>query len=606
LLTLHPARFIAGWLSPGRDKLNNRSTVETAALLPFALCAAVTVGLGEALVLLARRIFGLRLAFVGPDMLWMAPVGYAALFASMLGVCLLLGFVFPRVPMQRLFLFATGFLGIAGFLQTLSMLQVHPFAIVLLAAGIGYQLSRTVPRWTSGRAMRRAAAFACALVLLVAGVRAWQRAGGTGNPGAGNPGAKDSADRPNILLLVWDTVRELNVSLHGYSRPTTPFLERWAAKGVVFDRALATSSWTLPSHASLFTGRFPHELSADFQAPLDGAFPTLAEVLGNQGYRTAGFVANPYYTSEETGLARGFDVWQDYRLSPREILLGAGAVQWLVGWRSRTILRRHDLKRAPEVTNAFLRWVDRRDRRPFFAFLNYFDAHTPYYAPPGILQRFAGADPESDHYDAAIAHLDAELERLLAALEARGLLKHTIVVLTSDHGEQFGGRGLYDHANSLYRQVVQVPLVLVAPGRAPEGLRVPYPVSLRNVPATLLDLAGIPGHLLPGQSHTRFWRGTPIDSSQDSPVLSELTPSPGAPQIHRNARGELRSLVEGPYHYILNADGSDELFDLRTDPLEQRSLRSRKYLPLMSQIWSRLHPFDFGFPRKLPGIQVSN
>ncbi len=531
----------------------------------------------------------------------MAPLGYAALFAGILGVCLLLGFVFPRFPIQRLFLFATGFLGVAGFLRTLSMLLVHPFAIVLLAAGIGYQLSRTVPRWTSGRAVRRAAAFACALVLLVAGVRAWQRAGVVGDPRG-----KGGAERPNIILLVWDTVRELNVSLYGYSRPTTPFLERWAAKGVVFDRALATSSWTLPSHASLFTGRFPHELSVDFQAPLDGEFPTLAEVLREQGYRTAGFVANPYYTSEETGLARGFDLWQDYSLSPREVLLSAGAVQWLVGWRSRTILRRHHLKRAPEVTNEFLRWVDGRNRRPFFAFLNYFDAHIPYYAPPGILHRFAGPHGDTERYDAAIAHLDAELERLLAALEARGLLDHSIVVLTSDHGEQFGGRGLYDHANSLYRQVVQVPLVLVAPGRAPEGLRVPYPVSLRNVPATLLDLAGIPGHLLPGESHTRFWRGTPIDSSQDSPVLSELTPSPRAPQIHRNARGELRSLVEGPYHYILNADGSDELFDLRTDPLEERSLRSRKYLPLMSQIWSRLHPFDFGFPRKLAGIQVSN
>ena len=570
-------------------------------LVPYALSAAIGFGLAEAVILLARRQLGLKLAFVGPDILWMAPLGYAGLFAAILGLCLLLGLVVLRLPIQRVFLFATGFLGVVGFLRTLSMLLVHPFAIVLLAAGIGYQLSRTIPRWTRGRAVRRAAAVASALILLLAGVRAWQRADVIEGP----PGA-DIAERPNIILLVWDTVRELNVSLYGYSRPTTPFLERWAARGVVFDRALATSSWTLPSHASLFTGRFPHELSVDFEVPLDGTFPTLAEVLRDQGYRTAGFVANPYYTPEETGLARGFDEWQDYRLSLKEVLLGAGAVQWMVGWRSRTILRRHDLKRAPEVTNEFLTWVDRPNRRPFFAFLNYFDAHIPYYAPPGVLHRFAGADRQTEHYDAAIAHLDAELERLLAALEARGLLDHSIVVLTSDHGEQFGGRGLYDHANSLYRQVVQVPLVLVAPGRAPEGLHVPVPVSLRNVPATLLDLAGIRGPLLPGESHARFWRGTPIDSSQDSPVLSELTPSPRAPQNHRNARGELRSLMEGPYHYILNADGSDELFDLRTDPLEQRSLRSRRYLPLLSQIWSRLHPFDFGFPRRMPGIQVSN
>src|SRR6185503_14322739 len=176
-------------------------------------------------------------------------------------------------------------------------------------------------------------------------------------------------------------------------------------------------SWTLPSHASLFTGRFPHEVSADFDAPLDAAFPTLAEVLRTQGYRTAGFAGNPYYTSKETGLARGFERWEDYRLTLKEILLSAGGMQWFLGEHSARVLRRHDLKRAPEITDEFLGWIDREAPQPFFAFLNYFDAHVPYYAPPEMLKRFAAFDEPTRVYDAAIASLDAELERLLRALE---------------------------------------------------------------------------------------------------------------------------------------------------------------------------------------------
>jgi arylsulfatase A-like enzyme len=169
--------------------------------------------------------------------------------------------------------------------------------------------------------------------------------------------------------------------------------------------------------------------------PLDATFPTLAEILRSHGYETAGFVANVYYATAETGLGRGFDVWKDYRWSPREVLLSAGAMQWLVvGWKAGGVLPRHDPKRATEVTDDFLSWLDEQPRRRFFGFLNYFDAHVPAYAPPGIVGRFGspsqagltqlGRDRVAK-YDAAIAFLDTELERLTAGLEARGLLRQT-------------------------------------------------------------------------------------------------------------------------------------------------------------------------------------
>lgn len=563
--------------------------------VPVAICAAVAVGMAEALFLLGLRFFGGRLAFVGSEMLWMAPVGYLVLFLVALLGALSLSVLFQRIPGDRLFLFALGFLGVAGLLRTVSLLHLHPVAVVALAAGIGYQLSRVGTRWIGARKTLQSAAFAGAAVLLAAGTLHLQTRSIVRRAAASAP-----AGRPNILLLVWDTVRDLNLSLYGYAHPTTPFLERWATRGVVFERAFATSSWTLPSHASLFTGRFPHELSADFLTPLDETFPTLAEVVRSHGYETAGFVANPYYTAAETGLDRGFDVWQDYRMSPQEVLLSAGAIQWLKGWKSRTVLRQHDLKRAPEVTSAFISWLDRKPRPPFFAFLNYFDAHSPIYAPPGIRRRFAYPPRNTARYDAAIASLDAELERLLAALEARGHLEQSIVVITSDHGEQFGGHGLFDHGNSLYREAIQIPLVVVAPGRVPANMRVERPVSLRNVPATILELAGISGRPLPGESHTRFWLDSP-NIGQDDPVLSELTAAPRASSRHRNSRGEIRSLVEGKYHYILGLDGADELFDLDEDPIELRNLKARKHLPPMALMWDQLRAYEVGFPRKRAG-----
>ena len=125
-----------------------------------------------------------------------------------------------------------------------------------------------------------------------------------------------SGDPPNVLLIVLDTVRADRLSLYGYRRPTSPTLERLAKRGIRFDEARATAPWTLPSHASMFTGRWPHELDVNWHTPLGTKFPTLAEYLGSRGYATAGFVANVHYCSYEFGLDRGFTHYEDYVLEP--------------------------------------------------------------------------------------------------------------------------------------------------------------------------------------------------------------------------------------------------------------------------------------------------
>ena len=216
------------------------------------------------------------------------------------------------------------------------------------------------------------------------------------------------SDSPNVLLLVLDTVRADRMSLYGYERRTTPVLERLAERGIRFDEARATAPWTLPSHASFFTGRWPHELDVQWLTPLRGNFPTLSEYLGSRGYATAGFVANTLYCSYETGLDRGFTHYDDYVLEKLMPLRTAWLVDHFMqlvsdlgvyvgrtldvgpfrpmqeSWIASLFVvdRRKD---AGSVQREFVHWLSQRRKpaRPFFAFLNFYDAHAPYVLPPG-------------------------------------------------------------------------------------------------------------------------------------------------------------------------------------------------------------------------------
>ena len=196
-------------------------------------------------------------------------------------------------------------------------------------------------------------------------------------------------------MIVWDTVRASYTSLHGYPRDTTPNLAAWARKGVRYDRALAPAPWTFPSHCSFFTGQWPFRLNSQWKYTLDTSHSTLAEYLSSRGYQTAGFVANTDCCNYETGLDRGFAHYEDYALTPRSLVGRTVAGKWIlenllsfgdyyekkwIGLQSRG---------AREINGAFLDWLGRRRTdRPFFAFLNYFDAHAPYIPPAGHAGRF--------------------------------------------------------------------------------------------------------------------------------------------------------------------------------------------------------------------------
>jgi arylsulfatase A-like enzyme len=399
----------------------------------------------------------------------------------------------------------------------------------------------------------------------------------------------------NVLLVVLDTVRAESLSLYGYLRPTTARLDERARAGVVFDRAVATAPWTLPTHGSLLTGRYPFELLADWEQPLGETYPTLAEVLGSRGYATGGFVANLMFTTRLSGLDRGFLRYSDHPLSLPVFATSAWTTRrlFLRAWKYAPSWRDYpDRKYAEDVNREFLFWLDRVGDRPFFAFLNYFDAHEPYELHGDILGTFPPEPPrtrdvveggavrelpyetmrEIDAYDTDIAYIDRQLESLFLELERRGVLQNTLVIVTSDHGEHLGDRGLRSHGNSLYSQLVRVPLVFLFDGRLPRGVRIDAPVSLRAVPATIVDLVGLDDTPFPGTSLAEAWSGAGDPHGQGL-ALSELTLSPfgGVPQ-GPIAAGAMKSLVLGTLHYIRNGDGTEELYDLASDPREFRDL----------------------------------
>jgi len=532
---------------------------------------------------------------VGIDGWWMGPLAYAVLFCVLTAIVWTATRWLGDALAARAVTLALSAAGLAGLLFLFG--QLHPFAVVLLALGGGIQLSGWMMRRASvlDAMTRRALPVATLVVLSAAGVavggRAWSERRALAALPAADPGA------PNVVLLILDTVRARSLHLYGYQRANTPVLDSLANSGVVFEHAWATAPWTLPSHASIMTGRYPNELSTSLFTPLDGRYRTLAEVLGERGYQTGGFSANVYYASRESGIARGFSYYRDRGVTLGQALLSGSLTSRVSQMtRVRRAIGFHDdlaRVRANEINRRFLSWLDGRPDagRPFFAFLNYMEAHEPYLPEAPYRGRFGpdtarknwlighdGFGPGSRRfrhdmrphevaaeraaYDESILAADAEIGRLIAALRARGVLDRTVIVITADHGEQFGGHGKFDHGNSLYRQVLEVPLVVVAPGRAPAGLRIKSSVSLRDLAATILDLSGGARDALPGRSIAALWSG----AASPGVVYSELQ------SRDRRAVREGWSLVMNGLHYVEPASLESQLFDVEADTLEVRDL----------------------------------
>jgi arylsulfatase A-like enzyme len=331
----------------------------------------------------------------------------------------------------------------------------------------------------SNRAVRRARRFA--LLLVGCALAACARA--------------EAPRRPNVVVVVVDTLRADRVGAERPHGSLTPFLDEVTRRGTQYTRAYSTSSWTSPSVASLFTSRYPSQhLVRGFGSILNAGEVTLAERLHQAGYVTAGFSANPQLPGHQ-GWNQGFDAWQTF---PAFKLRGA------------------------ELTQACLRWLDgawtRDAGSPVFLYLQYMEPHAPYEAPPairatvapgvsddamrrlnGLLLSFLWADfTPADVvnltalYDAEVAAVDAELRALFDGLTARGVLDDALVVVTADHGEEFKEHQFFVHGLTLFEPAIHVPLLVVGE-TFPAGHAAETRVSLVDVAPTVLEHLGLPG-----------------------------------------------------------------------------------------------------------------
>jgi len=410
------------------------------------------------------------------------------------------------------------------------------------------------------------------------------------------------ARRPNVLLIVIDTLRADHLASYGYARATSPNLDRLAAEGTLYENAISASSWTLPAHASLFTGLPVRDHGTDGNHwALEPSFDTLAERLQRAGFHTAGF-SNNVWTNDATGLKQGFDafeeMWHEHQSRGKNIALDDPA---------------NDMG-AAKTNDRILSWLDGlKDERPFFVFVNFFEPHMPYrpkspfgvdFLPPSTatlevkrlrsfyspreygyilgvpMMRVEGSDLEilTGLYDGEIAYVDSMVGKLVDALRARNLLDDTVLVITSDHGEHFGEHHLLEHKFSLYEPLVRVPLIVRAPGRVAAHTRIATPVPAYDLFGTVLALSGVGAgraRVLPRRA-----RDARSEPAADNTFAELEFPKIFLEVLRREYSGWdvkrfERSLVcvRGPrYKLISGSDGSVELYDLVADPTESRNL----------------------------------
>ncbi len=347
--------------------------------LPRRIAVAAFLGMAGGAVevaLLAVRTFLLhRWLLVGWSIVWTTPLVYA-----LLGVTLAV--LSEAVPAERRLPVTAGavlFVVSFGAFFTFEP-WIAKTAIILLAMGVTWRLTILVSRHAGALRLSirglivMATAIAAAGIVVAIAQDARQRRAEATTPAP-------SGRHPNVLLVILDTVRDLDLSAYGYARATTPNLQAFAAHGIRFARAVAPAPWTLPSHAAVFTGRMPHELSAGWWRPLDDRMPTLAEDFRRAGYRTGGFVGNTGMASHETGLARGFSRYDDHLLGVMRALASTNASVLLTNKLVRRVTghwETYNRNGADEIVPRALGWIDERPGRPFFAFVNLFDAHGPY------------------------------------------------------------------------------------------------------------------------------------------------------------------------------------------------------------------------------------
>jgi arylsulfatase A-like enzyme len=405
------------------------------------------------------------------------------------------------------------------------------------------------------------------------------------------------------VLVTIDSLRADHLPFYGYPRQTMPNVAKWLGTAALFESCYSPLPLTDPSMASIMTGLYPMRHGIRHTGrKLPKGLTTLAAILQSQGYATAAFVSRAGLL-DSGGLRRGF---------AKANFVGGRAVRG-AAWDSPEGAERWQ-RRAANVTDAALQWLDGSASRPYFLWLHYFDPHAYYDPAEGFRSRF---EPPADRetppglrawwgevrdlgrtvadYDAEILGVDHHLDRIVEALRDRGRWDETLFILTSDHGESLGERGAMDHGEWLYQEQVRVPLLMRLPGRIPQGVRVRELVRLIDLTPTVIDLLGLdtaavaePLAAMDGESFASLlhaapeerargaqeltpWRRRVFLESENCPGEDPTVVAPGMLCDPPGIEGKLRGVFDGRWKLIVTprADGRRyELYDLRSDPGE--------------------------------------
>jgi arylsulfatase A-like enzyme len=385
----------------------------------------------------------------------------------------------------------------------------------------------------------------------------------------------------NVVIIAIDTLRPDHLGCYGYERATSPNIDDLAASGTLFENAVSQAPWTLPSFGTVFTSLYPTQHGATTVGTrMRTSFPTLASILREEGF-SAGAIVNTPVLRPEFGLDRGFEHYD---------IMSPGVE-----------------RRAEEVTADALEWIDRRKKAPFFLFVHYFDPHLSYSPPapydtlfdpdymgpvgrsfdldyfssqdiPGMRREIGSLSAaDINHitalYDGEIAFTDRAIGMLLDGLKQRGLTERTLIVLLSDHGEEFLDHGGLDHGHSLYGELTRVPLVFSLPAVINPGARIKQYVRLLDVTPTILDIVGIRSYGdLEGLSCKPVLTGRGVALTKQSQLLQ-----PGVCYSEALRRiNTTKSVVVPPWKLIYDTESGDKMFfNLDEDPGEKQDLQRR-------------------------------
>lgn len=536
-----------------------------AQLVAIDACAGAAVGLGVALALRLKAARGPRQR-IDRDPRWLTPWLVAAA-AVVLAIA-------TRAAVDEV--------------VARALVVALCAAVASNVAARGIARRRLAPALSSGALVTLAAAAAIAPV-------AWRVIHGALEP---PPGTAVARERPDVLLVVLDTTRADHLGSYGYALPTTPRLDRLAAEGALFERAYAAAPWTLPSHASLFTGLDVATHGATWEhRRLDDRFATIATRLHALGYATVAVSENPFIGAS-TGFARGFDAFFEMYGYGRRTVTTRLAEQV-----ARKLEGRHETDGHTEASLETLTgWLaaHRGRGQPVFAFVNLMAAHLPNYPRaewPGasydaddlaeldemgrLPDRFFIDGKELDarqlallehFYDGDLHHLDGAVGRLVEWLRRSGHLDRTLLVVTADHGENFGDHGFLEHQYCIYDSLLHVPLLVRYPARVAPGTRVAQPVSTLDLADTILDVVE-PGAT--ARSLLREPRRAALFAETSRVPLFEVRralDSEFVAAAYTRFPEHLESVRLDGYKLIRGSDGSRQLFQIEVDPGETRDL----------------------------------